>query len=320
MSVAIRPLKGLLAEAWEVSRRHFPARLTVSAPGNKRYSAGGYRNRPACFPTVSVTGRACALRCAHCGGRLLEGMVPAGSPAEFLRLIRTLRDRGAAGILVTGGCNADGEVPLAPYLEGLRLAAELGMSVLVHTGLATRETAAGLKRAGVGQVLLDLIGDAATIREVYRLDRSPGDYRASLEALLAEGLTVVPHIVMGLHRGAIRGEYEALEWVAELRPAGPAGLVLVALSPLPGTELAACRPPDPEEAGRLLANARLRLPDLPLSLGCARPAGAARLALERYAVDAGVNAIAYPAGETLRYAAERGLALDYREECCSLPA
>ncbi len=134
---------------------------------------------------------------------------------------------------------------------------------------------------------------------------------------MEEGLTVVPHIVIGLHYGEIRGEYEALGWVAELRPAG---LVLVTLSPLPGTAMAAAPPPPASEAGRLAAAARLMLLDLPVSLGCARPAGPARLDIERLAVDAGVTAVAYPAEETLRHAESRGLELVFRQECCSLPA
>lgn len=311
------PLEGLLSEAWGAARRGFPPRLVVSAPGNKGYRAGAFCNSKACFPTLSVTGPACALGCDHCGGKLLESMIPAGDPRRFPALVEDLAGRGAHGLLVTGGCTPDGEVPLEPFLEGLRRAADLGLRVLVHTGLAGRRLARGLREAGVSQVLLDLIGDAETVRRVYHLDRRPEDYRDTLEVLLEEGLTVVPHIVVGLHYGGMRGEYEALGWVAE---APPAGLVLVVISPLPGTAMADVPPPPAAEVARLAAAARLLAPGLPVSLGCARPAGPARLEIERLAVDAGVTAVAYPAEETLRHAEGRGLELVFRQECCSLPA
>lgn len=311
------PLETLLADAWAAARRAHPARLVVSAPGNKGYRAGPFCNSRSCFPAVSVTGPACALGCDHCGARLLESMIPAGDPRRFPSMVEELAGRGARGLLVTGGCTPGGDVPLEPFLEGLRRASDLGLRVLVHTGLVGRRLARGLREAGVDQVLLDLIGDAETVRSVYHLDRRPADYRATLEVLLEEGLTVVPHVVVGLHHGEIRGEYEALGWVAALRPAG---LVLVVISPLPGTAMADVPPPPAAEAGRLAAAARLLAPGLPVSLGCARPAGPARIEIERLAVDAGVTAVAYPAEETLRHAESRGLELVFRQECCSLPA
>ncbi len=338
----LAPLELLLQEAWTVTRRSFGRRLVVSAPGVKGYRCGGFAEARgagaaaggegeeggggawagagtggACFPAVSVTGSACALGCDHCGAFILRTLRPAGTPGGFRRTVERLAERGGHGLLVTGGCTPDGAVPLMPYLDGLARAAELGLRVVVHTGLVDGETARGLREAGVAQVLLDLIGDAETIRRVYHLDRPPADYRRSLEALLAAGLAVVPHIVVGLHYGQVRGEWEALSWVVEMRPPG---LVLVMLMPLPGTAMAGTAPPPAEEVARLAAAARVLAPDLFVSLGCARPGGFLRREAERLCVDAGVNAIAFPAEETLRHARGRGLDPVYLPECCSLPA
>lgn len=325
MSAAIRdllaearsaPLEELLDHAWGLRRRHFPDRLVVSAPGNKRYRAGSLCNSRACFPAVSVTGTACALECDHCGRQLLAHMVPAGSPEEFARLVEDMAGRGAGGLLVSGGCTPEGVVPLGPYLGALGRAAERGLRVVVHTGLADRALARALRAAGVAQVLLDLIGADETVRRVYHLRKGAADYRRALEDLLAEGLEVVPHIVVGLDHGVIRGEYEALSWVAELRPAA---LVVVMLSPLPGTRMAGVLPPAPQEVGRLVAAARVAAPALPVALGCARPAGPRGAEAERLAVDAGANALAFAAPGTLEHAAARGLEVEFRAECCSLP-
>ncbi len=309
------PLPLLLEQAWRVARARFGDVLLAAAPGTKAYRVGGACNRRGCFPAVSVTGAACQLQCDHCGAKILEGMVPARGPRWFAAYVRELAAAGARGLLVSGGCRADGSVPLEPYLDGMALARELGLQVIVHAGLVSRQTARGLREAGVHQVLLDLIGDADTIRQVYHLDRKPEEYRRSLALLVEEGLAVVPHIVIGLHYGQIRGEYESLRWVVELRPAG---LVLVALNPLPGTAMAGLPSVEPEEAGRLAAVARLTCPELPISLGCARPPGPRGRAIERMTIDAGVTAVAFPSAEALAHARARGLRVTGHETCCSI--
>lgn len=310
-----QPTEALLQQAWAVRAAHFPATLQVAAPGAKHYDMGGFCNHAGSFLHVSVTGRACALQCEHCTGRLLESMAPATTPEALRALGLAARARGALGCLVSGGADREGRVPLLPFVGALRALREAGLRVIVHCGLVDRETATALKEAGVEQVLLDIIGDADTCREIYHLDKGPEDYRRALALLKETGLSTAPHVVVGLHRGQVRGEYRAL---ADIAAVGVDRLVLVLLSPLPRTPLAETAPPAPEEAARVMAVARLLNPGTPLALGCARPAGPAKATLERLAIDAGVNAIAYPLAETISYAEARGLDVRFHELCCSL--
>ena len=111
----------------------------------------------------------------------------------------------------------------------------------------------------------------------------------------------------------LRGEYAAIDMVAA---EGASCLIIVVLQPLPGTRMQAAVPPDPEEIGRLFATARSRLPQLPLMLGCARPAGSYARTVERIAVDAGFSGIAYPAPETVDYVKSLGYQVVYQENCC----
>jgi uncharacterized radical SAM superfamily protein len=219
--------------------------------------------------------------------------------------------------LISGGADADGAVPLGPHLETISRLKSWGLQVIVHTGLLDLETAQGLKDAGVDQVLFDVLGDAETIRQVLHLDRTPEDYAHTLALLRQVGLSVAPHVVIGLHYGQLRGELESLEIIER---AGAEVIVLVVLRPLPRTPMAGVRHVDPEIVGRLAAVARLRNPSALLTLGCARPAGPGKVEIERRAVLAGVNVVAYPDPATVGLAGELGLQTRFDERCCTLVA
>lgn len=305
----------LQSAAWAVRQRHHPATLLCAVPGNKRYQTEDYCNTPYRFANISLTGRSCALQCEHCRGQLLEGMLPVATPADLLELGQRLIRQGCRGVLLSGGADAEGAVPLRPYLSAIARLKEWGLQVIVHTGLPDRETAVGLKAAGVDQVLLDIVGDEATIRRVLHLQRTPQDYIAGLALLREVGLAVAPHVVVGLHYGQLRGELAALDGVARV---GADGVVLVVLRPLPGTPMAGATGVTPETVGRLTAVARLLNPKVPLSLGCARPAGPIKVEMEQRAVLAGVNRIAYPDPATVRRAREHGLQIAFIESCCTV--
>ncbi len=309
-----RPLSDLLDEAWALTRARFPLTVRFAAPSTKRYESDTFCNTSDRFVPISLTGRACELMCEHCRGRLLETMYPAPSPSALCDLADTLVERGCQGVLISGGADADGRVPLAEYGEAMAALKARGLKVIVHSGLVDPDTAAMLKRAGVDQVLIDVIGDTDTIREVYHLHKSPADYARSLNDLKDAGLAVAPHVVIGLHYGEVRGELEALRLISA---ADVETIVLVVLTPLPGTPMCAYPPAPPDMVGKIAALARILNPETPLSLGCARPA-TRKFAMERLAIHAGVNAVAYPSQDCIEYAQLLGLTIEFSELCCSL--
>jgi lipoyl synthase len=311
------PWRELQARAWQVRAGGFAPRLGLAVPGARRYATEDYSNEPHRFAAISLTGRACALDCAHCGRRLLETMLPAPTPGALAELGRRLKDQGCQGVLISGGADAQGRVPFSAHLDAIAGLKALGLAVIVHTGLVDAAGARDLARAGVDQALFDVIGDDDTVREVYGLPFTAADYERSLALLREAGLSVAPHIVAGLHFGQLRGELRALEMV---RRVGADVLVFVALRPLPGSRMARVRPPAPEEVGRLVATARVLLPHTTLTLGCARPAGREGAEMEALALRAGVNALAYPHPDTVRLAAALGLETTFRESCCTLVA
>jgi len=290
--------------------------LVVSTPSPHTYATPDHRNRPGTWAQFSVTGRSCELGCEHCGASILGMMEDARSPEHLVEECRgRVSEGGLEGVLVSGGSDAGGTVPLGPYLDALATLKSMGLRVLVHTGLVDDGLARGLARAGVDLAMTDIIGSRDVARRICHLDRPPEAWEATLASLVRAGVPVAPHIVAGLDAGTMGHEWRAL---ATSLVARPAMLVVIVLTPTEGTGLAGAVPPSPGDVVRLLAVARIAGPDVPLALGCVKPSGAVRSPIERGAVDAGVNSIAYPMPATIAHARFQGLAVSFHDQCCAL--
>lgn len=287
-------------------------------PGLKPYRTQELQqSTPNAWLPISLTGSGCALACEHCRAQVLRPMLSAPARGGLFDLCRALAERGTRGVLISGGSDSRGEVPLQVHAKEIaRVRAELGLRVVVHTGLASAETAGALADAGVEGAMIDLIGADATLREIYHLpDRTVHDVEASLAALQQAGLRVIPHIVLGLHYGRFLGEEEALQMAVRQ---GVDTLVVVVFTALPGTPMAGIPSPPTAAIARFLENARRALPKSRLLLGCARPMGHEKVAIDRAAIDAGVDGIAYPAEGIVGYARSQGRSPRVFEYCCSL--
>lgn len=305
-----RGLEELLPSARSVSIQRHGSTLQCFIPGKMQYM--GERGK---YPTVSITGGACALNCDHCQRLILNTMIPATSPEALVSTCQRLAAQGDIGVLISGGSLPDGTLPWDGFIDAIATIKETtDLRVTIHTGLIDETTAMRLHRAGVDEFLIDVIGSEDTMRKVYHLDSSLERMEASLAALEATGKPVIPHIVVGLHYGEMLGEEEALEMVAR-HP--PYALVIVVLRPIRGSPMGHVEPPDPEEVARFMALARFRMPDVPQALSCARPPGRYRKRLDVLAVEAGVNRIAMPAQEALDRARELGLDIEFFHTCCS---
>lgn len=310
----------LVAELWQTGQRWQDKPLLASTPSFKTYDSD---ELPSCghgggaFPAFSITGGACALGCEHCGGRILEPMIPTGPPDAFERTVHTMHERqGLRGFLLSGGSNLRNEVPFERYLPALkRLKAAIpNLEVAVHTGLADERRAALLADAGVDVAMLDIIGAPETIRDVYRLDRPVADFELSLANLVATGLDVVPHIVVGLHFGRLLGETSAIDIIARHKTRATIAVVLMPHLAVAGR----FQTPSETDVARTLLAARRKLADRTLLLGCARPAGRHRALTDAYAVLAGIDGIAYPADGALALARALGRLPGRSPSCCGI--
>jgi len=222
------------------------------------------------------------------------------------------RISAAPSLLISGGCDLTGRVPVTQHLETVK-ALRNGRRLNWHVGLINEEEIQAIAPY-VDVVSFDFVGDEDTIREVYGLNRTVDDYVETYK-LLRRYCKVIPHITIGLRGGELGHERKALRILRDL---GVEGLVLIVFTPTPGTRYASRQPPSVESVLELLVEARLLFPDVPIALGCMRPHGEYRHRLDPLAVRAGVNRIVSPAFEAEEEARRLGLTIRRTEECCVL--
>jgi uncharacterized radical SAM superfamily protein len=269
------------------------------------------------WPAVSITGAECKLQCDHCKAKILAPMIPATTPEALWRVVNERIAAGAKGMLLTGGSNHRDEVEYGPFLPTLRRIKDRypEFRIAMHTALVDRAMAQAIEAAGVDAAMLDVIGAQDTVSQVYHLRRPVADFERSLEVLVDTSLKVVPHIVIGLHYGRMLGEWAALEMIARHRPAA---LVMVVAMPFYAPAHRPYAVPGSTEVGRFFLDARRALPEVPLLLGCARPAGRAKLEIDAYAVLAGLSGIAHPADGVVDLALRLGREVKVTPACCSI--
>jgi uncharacterized radical SAM superfamily protein len=292
--------------------------IRFSTPTFKSYSScelsGCGQNS---FPAFSVTAAGCALMCDHCQAKILEPMIPATSPEALDTQVRDMIARqDLGGFLLSGGSNRRNEIRYERYYPVVeRLKRDFPhLKIAIHSALLDAPRAKQMAAAGVDTAMMDVIGAQETIRDVYHLDRSVAEFEETLGALCETSMEVVPHIVIGLHYGRILGEAVALDIVRRHRVHS---LVLVVIMPFyakPGTFAT----PDTRDVGAIFLEARQRIPDRQVLLGCARPPGMHRRVTDAYAVLAGLDGIAFPADGAVAVANAIGRPAVQEHACCSI--
>lgn len=292
--------------------------IRFSTPTFKEYSStelsGCSKNS---FPAFSITAGACGLNCDHCQKKILEPMIPATNPVMLDEKARHLIEtQGLNGFLLSGGSNKKNEISYGRYMPVVeKLKRDYPeLKIAIHSALLDERRAKEMESAGVDTVMMDVIGAQETIKEVYKLDRPVEDFETTLAALCSTSMEVTPHIVIGLHYGRILGEANALDIVSRY---DVTALVLVVIMPFyarPGTFVT----PETSDVGRIFLEARKRLPDKQVLLGCARPPGMHKRVTDAYAIMAGLDGIAFPADGAVSVAHTIGRPFEQAHSCCSI--
>ena len=256
------------------------------------------------FPSVSVTGTRCDQMCEHCKGVHLRGMIPVSGKDDFSDLAHLLKEKGCNGLLLSGGCDANGSVPVSPYAEAV---SEVSSDLLinVHAGFITRGEAERLAGSGISCFSVDIHQDKGEMMTVLHLDRDPKDYSELLDILIATGVRVVPHLTVGFG-------YNDLALSADLVASkGLKDVVLLSMVPTEGTMV---EESVISEDAVMDAVGILQEKGLNVILGCMRDRSLR--GLEKRCIQAGVTRLANPSAETLRWAEENGYKVEKKKMCC----
>ena len=272
------------------------------------------------FPPVSLTGGECNLSCGHCNGKYLQHMLPTETPEKLLDACRYISEKGIKGIVLSGGSEPDGTVPLYKFADTIKkIKEEFDLKINAHTGPLDREQARIVVEAGVDAALIDVIGSAETIKKIYGLDFTPEDIRKTIGYLREFGIpNISPHLIVGLDYCKINGEKNAIRI---LENSDVDNVVVVIIIPTKGTEFEGLNPPPIEDVASIISELRERMPSTNISLSCVRPGGSYRDELDRAAILAGVNKMAIPSRAAFETAKELGMKVKIHKEnrCCSWP-
>jgi len=306
-----------LSKAFQSRLNSFGKQLACYSPTAYPYQIKDHKQvRSNNFLSLSVTGTSCSLNCEHCDSQLLKGMEETLTPESLFERCLDIKNQGGEGVLISGGSDSTGHVPLGRFGQVIkRVKNDLDLQVVVHTGLVTPETAYQLADAGIDAAMLDVIGDDEVSSKVYHISDGPKKMRRSLDILEEHKIPTVPHILVGLNYGQLRGEIEALHMISK---GNPSAVVIIALNPVRKTAMENVTPPSPEAIGRIMSVARLGFPEIPILLGCARPMGQHKIDTDMYAVRSGVNGIAMISQEGVDFARAQGLEPTFEDVCCSL--
>jgi len=271
------------------------------------------------FPSISVTGSSCALECEHCNTKYLDSMQPILNNVELETFLLDLADKGAVGVLLSGGCDSEGSVPLLNFLDTIKkVKNQTNLIINTHTGLLNKKTAKKLKEAKIDIVSFDINIDQEIIRDIYHLDKDLNDYKNALNLLKNEGLNIVPHLCIGLHYGKLHKELESLKIIKEL-DLNPSLIVLIAL--IPPKEKDNFTRPKPIDIAKICALVRFIFPETEISLGCMRPRADVKVEIEKLAIQAGINRIEIPSTHTIKWLKKVNpeISLRYFSACCAIP-
>jgi hypothetical protein len=266
------------------------------------------------FPSISITGKECAMKCEHCNHHYLEGMIPAETPSKLIEVCMKLSKEGALGCLISGGFTADASLPFQNFIPALQeIKQKTKLVINIHTGFISEDVARKLVAVGVDAVSVDLVGDDETIQKVYGLNKTAEDYLGTLKTLKACGLkNIDPHICIGLKYGELNGEGSALKMI---RDNDIPTITFIALNPTKGTPMQDVKAPTPRMVAKVIAVARLMMPKVSISLGCMRPTGAIRAEADYLGILAGANRIVVPTQSSLKRL-EKECHFERHQTCC----
>ena len=241
-------------------------------------------------------------------------MVNVSRPGALLDYALKLERVGGNGMLVSGGCDTSGRVMFKPhhFREMALIKERTDLSLNLHTGLIDDRTVERIAKIGVDSVSLDVVGEDSTVSETLHGKWGVDEYENTFLSLVDSGIKVVPHVLVGLNRGAPSGEKKAVDMISRFDP-GQA--VMIILIPTPGTPMEGIRPPS---KSYVLDIARYMTEKLSsrLVLGCMRPRSYRGLEVDL--MEMGFAGVVVPGRSAVQHAREMGWEILEHRRCCAV--
>jgi uncharacterized radical SAM superfamily protein len=254
---------------------------------------------------LSITGDFCALSCPHCKGHYL------GSMSNIFGINHENRN-GFQSVLVSGGCDIEGAVPLKDHLDLIKKLSK-NHRIIAHTGLLKEEDI-NLVSPFLTAASFNMVGDESTIKKVYKLDKTTDDFIESYRALKRKVITY-PHITIGLHGGKVKGEYHAIDLLSELETQA---IVLNVLIPTRDTDYENLDPPSLPDVMDVISYAQNKMNGKRVYLGCMRPSGLYREKLDEFCIKSEIDRVVMPTKSARVLAKNMDFGITKSQECCIL--
>jgi Uncharacterized homolog of biotin synthetase len=206
-------------------------------------------------------------------------------------------------MLISGGCDVNGKVPVVELAEAIRKVKDMGLRINLHAGFLTEKEAETLVNSGVDRFSTDVHQDPRVIRDVLRLQQGPETYRETISNIQRAGGSVVPHLTSGFGNDIELSMNMLME--TDIR-----NVVVLALVRTPGTMNI-----EPSQKTVLKDIRKLLDSGFNVTLGCMRSRNYESLEIE--CMKLGVRHIANPSRRTLEWAKENCIEYEISERCCS---
>jgi hypothetical protein len=244
-------------------------------------------------------------------GLPLSTMLPAETPDALLSLANKLSDDDALGFLLSGGCGADGVVPLGGFSDAVRSIKDAThLKINAHVGYPRREMIDRLVEARIDAFSVTFPMSDKIGKRYLGIDSALSRYEETADGLRDLGARVIPHALIGLGDQA-----EDVAGLSALASHNPESLVVIVFTPLRGTPLSTAPALPDARIVETLAFARSAMQRANLVLGCMRPRG--KTEVEARLIEESLEGIVMPSTAALR-AVSGKVALERCEGCCAL--
>ncbi|MEM2137330.1 MAG: radical SAM protein [Candidatus Methanomethylicia archaeon] len=236
------------------------------------------------FPSISITGDKCGLKCKFCEGKVLSDMVQASSPHNLYELVKYLNGKyNILGLLISGGFDSKGFLPIKPFIPIIRdVKRDFDLVISVHCGFVDADYAKMLRDAGIDIVDLNIYGPL-TMRDIVGIDVDWNFVEDNLKLVYSYGPNyIAPHILAGAYFGKLMEENYIINLLKDF---DPYVLIFLSMIPVKGTSFENVPLVDVNYFCNLFRYARKLLSKTELALGCMRVRGEYSMSIEKILVN-----------------------------------